>query len=116
MVRDCGMWSLYLYVNTTTSVLHTEDDCSYTVISIPAQNKEVKRYPFLFKINADEMIKPNMNTDLSFIFSGKNLLHRQSCSTMDNNHDKTFINISSYDNKKLFTHMHKSFARNMHDE
>ena len=57
-----------------------------------------------------------MNDDLSFLFSGKFLSHKQTSGIGPGTKDDVFINISSYGNGNLSTHMYTSFERNTNDK
>ena len=35
MTSNCGAWQSQICVNASTSILHTESDCAYTLISVP---------------------------------------------------------------------------------
>ena len=70
-----GIWSTCFSVNATTGLFHNEDDCTYTVISVPSQLKSVNRYKFLFQLNERNIIGVELNPNLSFIFSGILLTH-----------------------------------------
>ena len=112
-LSESGCWSSSLSVNATTGTLHTEDDCAYTVISVPSQRMGSIIYHFMFHLNDDEVIMLNMQKKLSFIFSGCFLTHRQSSDVVSDNNKETFVNVSSYGNTMFFTYIHESFFRNM---
>ena len=50
-VSDCGLWQLTICDTCQTSNFHTEDDCTYTVISTPNQDYEdIRAEPNVFYI------------------------------------------------------------------
>ena len=109
-----GIWKSVFCINARTSTFHTEDDCSYTVITVPKQElkAEGKDYHFLFKLNSEQSISLNMNKPLTFMFSGKCLTHKQSTFEDGNDIDNTFYNFATYTNKKIFNHVKCSLNRN----
>ena len=112
---DDGLWQTNISVNARTTSFHTENDSTYTVISIPKQEANSERkdeYSFLFKVKDKNNISLRLTEGVSFVFSGKLLTHRQSCNFPVNMKGETFINFSSYGTKRLFSHIKKSFERN----
>ena len=69
---DYGIWKSVLCVNAVTEEAHCEDDCSYTVITVPRQQAITKKrkYKFMFKLNDQETVAIPMNQQMTFIFSG----------------------------------------------
>ena len=65
---------------------------------------------FLFNVNGHRHIALPMSCKLTFICLGMLLTHRQSIDTV--NRIGSFMNVTSYGNKRLFTHMRQSFKRN----
>ena len=111
---DYGIWKSVFCVNAVTEEVHCEDDCSDTVITVPRQQAIIRkrRYKFMFKLNDKETVAIPMNQELTFMFSGKFLLHKQSCNIHDSlRGDDYFFNFGTYANKKLFNHIRCSFAR-----
>ena len=109
-----GCWKTSVCVNAETKLFHTEDDCGYTVITVPKQaTNGVGNYHFLFMLQPKCYIGIKMNINVSFVFSGHLLTHRQHCSMNDgyNSSNLNFINCSSYANKRLFNHIKKSLLR-----
>ena len=37
-ISECGMWQPSICINAQTTQLHTENDCTYTVITVPKQD------------------------------------------------------------------------------
>ena len=47
-----GLWQASVGVNASTSELHCENDCTYTLISVPRQQTVQHKYPeynFIFE-------------------------------------------------------------------
>ena len=114
-IRSTNIW-----VNATTGEFHTEKDTSYTMITVPLQDYKSQRnggniYKFLFKLNDNVCISLPLTPNVSFMFSGTFLCHRQAGNTSNYKDVHQFVNLSSYGNQKLFTHIRKSFARNIQD-
>ena len=117
MTSDCGAWQSQTCVNASTSILHTERDCTYTLISVPQQ--KLKRYKkskmdstFIFQLNNGISITFPLQGGLSFVFSGLFLTHLQHYPNHQGNNDESFYNMASYGNKKLLCHLRCSFIRN----
>ena len=127
---------------------HTENDCSYTLVSVPEQDC-VRKYVLFFKLNAKKYIGIPMASGVSFVSSMKLLTHRQQCivdfkgrygdnvSVVDGpgwqgrlearaqesqvqggNNDvavqsNNYINVCSYANSRLFSHIRTSMQRNI---
>lgn len=80
-----GCWQTSLCVNAVTKQYHTEQDCTYTLITVPNQLQDIEkkftnRYDFIFKINDRQHISLHLTPGTSFIFSGMYLTHRQNMS------------------------------------
>jgi hypothetical protein len=115
-----NMWSTNVCINTTTEEYHIEKDNSYTLITVPLQNFNLQKikgniYDFRFKLNDQVCISLPMTPDVTFMFSVTFLTHRQNGNSSLDKNSNEFVNLSSYGNHKLFTHIHKSFARNIQD-
>ena len=118
-----GIFQSVVCVNSTTKVFHTEKDCTYTLITVPSQttpkveNKKTRSPThFMFKLNENEVLALKMKQNVSFIFHGYTLTHRQHCidSYRDNipmEEYQPFYNIGCYGNHRLFKHIKKSFER-----
>ena len=53
---ECGLWKSSICVNATTSEMHTENDCTYTVIAVLCQESGktlTNQYQFLFSIKKE---------------------------------------------------------------
>ena len=91
------MWQSCICVNANTEILHTEEECTYTYVKVPSQvstdtiNIDYQRM-FCIQVNDNEKLFIPLNQNLSFIFSGTFLSHRQHCiSDFDCNVTKCFI-------------------------
>ena len=79
-ISDCGMWQSSICINAQTTQLHTENDCTYTVITVPKQETKMDppdEYIFLFDLKKGETLGLKMIYGINFMFSGKYLTHRQ---------------------------------------
>ena len=118
---ECSaMWHTNVCINASTGEFHTEKDTSYTLITVPSQGYKTQKncgnvYNFLFKLNEDNVISLPLTPDLSFLFSATFLSHRQEGNESTEKVSQPFVNLSSYGNHKLFTHIRKSFCRNIND-
>ena len=97
-------------MNASTASFHTENDCTYTLIGVPVQPKH-NLYKFLFKINERITFSVVMNQNVSFIFSGSFLEHRQEFSSFTDDASGFFFNVASYGNGRLLSHIRQSILR-----
>ena len=140
-----GLWQSKVCINATTKKWHTENDCSYTLVSVPNQDC-VQEYVFFFRLNSSKYIGIPMKSRVSFVSSMKLLTHRQQCVANSNRQlnapiidgpgwqdrlqagnqsvaepdgniataqGNNFINVCSYVNRRLFTHIRASMQRNI---
>ena len=101
-------------MNAYTQKFHTESDCTSTVIVVPKQPKiknNQKVYRFIFQLQKHMNISFKLKYGISFMFSGKCLIHRQQCTHTTHKKDDAFFNIAAYGNKRLYSHINKSFER-----
>ena len=117
MTSDCGARQSQICVNASTDILHTERDCTYTLISVPQQKLKRSKKPkmdlmFIFQLNSDKSITLPLKVGLSLIFSGLFLTHYQHYPNHQGNNDEPCYNGASYGNTKLLSHLHCSFTRN----
>ena len=111
-----GCWQTSLCVNATTDEFHNEDDCTYTLITIPRQksiedNKTCNNYHFLFHLTGKKNLNIPLYPGVSFLFSGAFLTHRQHRIEHVLSSNDIYFNIASYGNKRLFNHIKKSFNK-----
>ena len=112
-----GCWQSSLCVDAVTGEFHNEQDCTYTLISVPKQetiesNKKCNKYHFLFKLTENRRLNIALHPGVSFIFSGALLTHRQHSVENNTMKNEQFFNVASYGNKRLFNHIKKSFNNN----
>ena len=112
-----GFWNTMLYVNGCTSGLHTERDCTYTLITVPKQSfnigkKQLEHKPmFIFKLKDNQQLIFPLVCGLTFVYNGCFMTHRQEYNRELNDNGPNFVNISSYGNEKIFNHLRKTFKR-----
>ena len=111
-----GCWNAFLYVNGRTDNMHSENDCAYTLITVPSQvvskNIPLCNQPvFLFQVGTKEQIMLPLVNNLSFVYNGNFVMHRQAFTPIKHIHSAKFFNISSYGNAKIFNHLRRTFER-----
>ena len=104
-----GCWASSICVNAQTTDLHTEKDCTYTIITAPKQDKSCGMYEFNFCLNEKNNLSTNMNSGVHLMFSGLFLSHKQ-YKWCDGSND-LFYNFSSYGNQRLFNHLKQTLKR-----
>ena len=115
-----GAGNVFLSSNAMPEELHTENDYGHTVINVP-QQKLIRGSidspipMFIFKLNDKQQLALPIVDELSFLYSGRFLSHRQDYKYGMNHNDEPFINISSYTNEKLFNHLRTSFTHLLND-
>ena len=112
-----GLCHSAVTVNAETAEFHTENDCTYTLITVPKQEyklsiKNKRQYSFVYKLKIKENVSIRLTPGLTFLFSGKMLTHRQTCNMLCLPKVEPFINFASYGSQKLFNHIRCSFLRN----
>ena len=115
-LADSGFIVFNLCLNAQTLEYHTECDASYTMISVPNQlskkTSTEKKNKGKFELNINEhctMIIP-LEVGTSFAYSGFLLTHRQQIYN-ESDEKPPFVNIVSYNSKRLFENMFESFRR-----
>ena len=111
-----GVWQSQICVNAQTSELHTETDCTYTIIGVPNQNtkalpKRRKDNLFLLHLNDNNVFAIPMLPSTYFMFSGLYITHRQNSGGFSIANRELFFNVSSYGNQHLFNHLRCTFIR-----
>ena len=110
---DAGLWQSAIRVNAQTTQLHTENDNTYTVVTVPKQCAKPKVLPeriFIFQLKNKETLGIEMEYGVSFIFSGKFLTHRQVWNE-NKVSNETFFNFSSYGNERLYNYVKATITR-----
>ena len=113
-MHDVGIWQSTMAVNGYTMELHHEDDCTYTVIHVPQQADPIlmKSYAFQSALGKKCNISFPFHDHTTILFCGTYLTHCQTCEDISTNNDKCFINFGAYGNRRLLSHIRKSFQRN----
>ena len=119
IVIKSGMMNMNLCINAQTNVPHTERDSSYTIVSVPSQSLSGKsnkknNTSFEFYMNEDKVIVVPMSIGTIICYSGYLLTHRQH-KKQDDKDMEPFINMVSYNSKRLLSHMLSSIERNIED-
>ena len=71
--------SRFVCIDATTGEFHTENDGTWTVISVPNQNiSGHNKVYFNFKLNNNVMLKLRMREKSSLLYTAKLMTHRQS--------------------------------------
>ena len=111
-----GIVNYNLCINAETQQPHTECDSSFTIICVPNQlmNKETNNPKnigsFELVINPEETIVVPMEIGTIISYSGFLLTHRQQIRNRDSK-AAPFVNLVSYNSKRLFENMMESFRR-----
>ena len=110
---EYGIWQSSICVNPVTHELHVEEDVTYTILCVPAQEKvsKTRKYHFLIQLHDKLNISLPMVRGTTVMFSSQLLAHRQSCNVVDPSFDELHINFSCYGNKRLFKHIRQSIIR-----
>ena len=82
--EDSWLWMSSICVNAKTTQYHVEDDCTYTVVKVPQQNKKmngnyVSSRIFMLQMNECTTYTINLEQNLTFMYSGTFISHRQEC-------------------------------------
>ena len=114
--EDDQFWNAFLFVDGRTENYHVENDCSYTLITVPKQLVKTdisldERAYFIFKIEQDRDLYLPLTPHLTFMYNASFLTHRQSYVPFQDKDEPRFYNISTYSNEKIFNHLRKSFQR-----
>ena len=107
--KDYGCWQSTITVNAQTLQSHNEMDCTYTLISVPNQDKMNSEYDFFLQFNDRNNLVIPYEVGTTLLFNGYYLIHRQRCTRGVIN--ECFINMASYGNKRLFNHIQTTLGR-----
>ena len=104
-----GCWHASICMSAETKGLHTEEDCSYDLITVP-KNVIKDRHDFVFQLKRNKHMNLQMKPGTSFIFSGVCLTHRQNrlIVAKSKEDDGQFFNIAPNGNRRLFSHIRSS--------
>ena len=111
-----GIWMATIALNAQTSQFHSENDCTYTLVTVPRQCVRMNKgnnfeRVFLIKLNEDNIFGIPLTHSLSTVFSGNFITHRQHIDSRCYNDGSLFYNIVSYGNQRLYNHIRKSLSR-----
>ena len=116
-----GFMNYNLCLNAETKLPHTECDSSYTLICVPNQklNNHVpgnkNNACFQLVVNSKTTISVPLTVGTILTYSGYLLTHRQQILNRDSNLNP-FVNIVSYNSKRMFENMMESFRRYLGDD
>ena len=116
-----GILNVHMCHNAQTKMKHTECDASYTIISVPEQEKKFtnsgrqNKAQFEFNITDDCTLLLPLESKTILVYSGFLLTHRQQIRKLNDQVDP-FINIVSYNSEKLFKHLMESFRREINEK
>ena len=111
-----GYLNCHFCINAQTQMEHTEPDASYMVIMVPSKivNEQGEKCShkgrFDFIINKSSTLVVPVNPGLSMTYSGYMLTHRQQL-RLETESLVPFINLVSYNSKRLFSNLMESFRR-----
>ena len=110
-----GFWNCMLNVNGATNQLHSENDATYSLITVPKQSfkmtQNIELLPtFLFRVTANHHVMLKLEEHVCFVYNARFLAHRQAFSKGVGTNEN-FFNISCYGNQKLFSHLKNTFDR-----
>ena len=113
LLGDTGCSSLFLFVNAATSVPHTEDDWTMTLLSVPPQpwNKPPDHMTFNFWLNQDQLIKVSMQPNTKIWFHAHFLTHHQQHQGPPWSPVACCVNFGACHNARLRSHAHCSVIR-----
>ena len=115
-VSKSGSWNTHIFIDGCTEKFHAEKDCAYPCIHVPVQdfarNTTLNNKPsFLFQLNDTQRLLLPLSNPVSFMYNAQFISHRQAYYPDSEVNTESFVNVSSYGNKKLFEHLRKSFQR-----
>ena len=112
---NVGIWQSSVGINAVTKEMHTEDDVTYTTISVYRQEFDSKdrHFHFMYQFGNKCNVSLPLIAGTTLLFSGKLRTHRQTCNVHKATNDELFINFASYGCKRLYSHIRQSFIRNV---
>ena len=66
---------------------------------------------FIFKLTEKQQILLPLINNLSFVYNGNFVTHRQAYKPVESDATVQFFNLSSYGNQNFFNHLRKTFQR-----
>ena len=120
-LENNGFINSHLCIDAETEVEHTEHDSSYTLIAVPCQsghssnkiNLDCAKFEIFF--NTTNIFVIDMQPGTVFTYSGYMMTHRQQLRKRAKKGDP-FINIVTYNSKRLFGNMMESFRRDIAED
>lgn len=112
LLHGTGYTSTFMNIDYECEQFHTEPDMSYTLLSVPPQEdfKFRDKTGVYFQLNfMEDTVDVSMDVGSVVYFNGYFLDHRQCIKTKQ--HGKSFVNISAYGNKRLFTNLRSTCKR-----
>ena len=116
-----GYINAHLCINAATEMEHTEHDSSYTIIVVPNQDNLSTANGidapgrFELVINESTTMLINMYPGIMFTYSGYMLTHQQQLNR-NLKESEDFVNIVSYNSKRLFCNIMESFRRDIQED
>ena len=83
-------------------------------MSVPEQDTSITTVPecyFLIELEKGQTVGIKIDPGLTFMFSGRYLMHRQSMNNKGSGKKNTFFNFASYGNQRLYHHLKSSVKR-----
>ena len=119
-LQNKGILNVHICHNAQTEMKHTECDCSYTIISVPDQEKKTHEKgkmnvaKFEFNLTDEKALVVPLEFNTILVYSGFLLTHRQQIHNLNDTVDP-FVNVVSYNSSKLFKHLMQSFRREINE-
>ena len=116
-----GYVNCHVCLNVQTRNFHTECNASYTAIAVPSQLKQTDNKGehncgnFEIKLNEKKIMVIPMSVGVVFSYLGYMLSHRQQI-YKKNDAFHPFINIVSYNSRRLLSNMVASFRRYLYED
>ena len=110
-----GMVICFVCHNAQTKEFHCENDCSYTLISVPHTSGKLcneGEFVFQFKCDDKRLLQICLSPGTVLYYTGFGIMHRQ-ISLLDKGEDRKhydFWNVSSYGNHALLSKTIASFC------
>jgi hypothetical protein len=112
LLHGTGYTSMFMNIDYECEEFHNEEDMSYTLLSVPPQEafkyRDKTGVYFQFRF-VDEIVDVSMDVGSVVYFNGYFIEHRQCIKTKEPG--KSFINVSAYGNKRLFTNLRSTCKR-----
>ena len=112
-VSASGLWKITVAIDAQSKTLHTEDECTYTMIHVPQQECPEKAafHHLQFALNEKNNIAIPLLENTTLMFSAQFLTHRHTIQDCPQHSKKSFVSFGSYGNRKLLSHLRNSYSR-----